>query len=261
MRPKAEGSRGAGSGRHRGFTIAEVLIAILITGIVAGVVYSSYIGGIRIILSAQRDMDRTSMGRIVLDRLATDFSGAFLRAGKEWLVFVGVDTGGGEAGGSDTVTFISANHRRSERDAHESTLSEVSWSLDPGAKGELFITRREDPTLDEDPFSGGETRVVGEGISGLDFEYFDGESWTSSWDSREEDLLPLAVRATLVLRTEEEGGGEKGEEKIRSTTFATESAVPAGGDWEEKEEEAATPTPVPRGRTTGQRTTTTGRTP
>lgn len=233
---------------HDGFTIAEVLVAILVTAIVAGVIYGSYMGGIKIIYSAEKDMERTSMARLVLDRITTDLSCAFLRPGKEYLVFVGTEAAGSEHP-SDTLTFIASNRERSGRDAPESILCEVSYALDPGGQGELFILRREDPTLDEDPFSGGETRAIGEGIAGLKFDYAGEGGWESSWDSRESSSLPKAVRVTIECLTEEEAGGAEGEEAVRYTTFQAVAAVPLGGSWEEEDEEEesatvqATPTP------------------
>ncbi|MCX6338406.1 MAG: prepilin-type N-terminal cleavage/methylation domain-containing protein [Candidatus Aureabacteria bacterium] len=221
---------------RRGFTIAEVLVAILITSIIAGVIYGSYMGGLRIIYDSQQDMERTHMASLILDRITSDLACAFLRADKEYLVFVGEEGAEGEYP-SDSVTCISSYHERPRRDARESTLSEVSYSLDPGDRDELFILRREDPTLDDDPFSGGETRVIGEGVAGLKFEYSGEEGWASSWDSRESSSLPTAVRVKLIFRTEEEAGGGEGEEAVRYTTFVTETAIPAGGNWEEKEEE------------------------
>lgn len=219
-----------------GFTIAELLMAILITSILAGIIYGSYMGGLRIIYASQKDMERTHLAGIILDRIASDLACAFLRPGKEYLVFVG------EAGGDspDTVTFATSNHDRAARDARESTLSEVSYFLDPAGGDELYILRREDPSLDDDPFSGGGTRIIGEGVAGLKFEYNGEQGWSSSWDSRENSSLPTAVRISLVFRTEEAGGGEEGEEAVRYTTFVTETAVPAGGNWVEEEEEEET---------------------
>lgn len=228
----------------RGFTMAEVLVAILITSIVAGVIYGSYMGALKIIYASQKDMERTTMARLMLDRVSSDLACAFLRAGKEYLVFVGAD-GGEEGRGADTVTFITATHERPERDIPESALSEVTYSLDPGDGGG-YLMRREDPTLDEDAFSGGEYRAIGEGLAGLDFEYLGDGGWVPSWDSREHDSLPRAARVTLTMATEEEGGGEEGEEAVRYSTFRTEVAMPLGGSWEEKEE--PTPTPVAGGR-------------
>ena len=211
-------------------------MAILITSILAGVIYGSYMGGLRIIYDSQQDMERTHMASLVLDRIASDLACAFLRADKEYLVFVGTGGTGGEYP-SDSVTFISSHYERSGRDTRESTLCEVSYFLDPGNRDELFILRRENPRLDEDPFSSGETRVIGEGVAGLKLEYNGEEGWTSSWDSRENSSLPTAIRISLVFRTEEAGGGEEGEEAVKYTTFVTETAIPAGGNWEEKEED------------------------
>ena len=219
-----------------GFTIIEILVAVLITSIIAGVIYASYMGSLRIIHKSQTDIERTNMASHVLDRISSDLSCAFLRAYKEYMIFVGVDSGDDEFG-ADTLTFIASNHIRSSRDAPESNLSEVSYFLEPGLDENLYIFRREDPTLDEDPFSGGETRVIGEGIASLDFEYSGEGGWASSWDSREENSLPYAVRVKILFRSEEEGGDEEGEEAFRYIDYSTEVAIPLGGSWEEEEEE------------------------
>lgn len=221
-----------------GFTIAEVLVAILITSILAGVIYGSYRGALRIIYASQKDMERTTMARLMLDRVARDLACAYLRAGKEYLVFVGAD-GGEEGRGADTVTFIAGTHERMERDAPESVLCEVTYRLD----AEGYLLRREDPILDEDAFSGGEERAIGEGVAGFDLEYLGDSGWVPSWDSREDDSLPRAARVTLTMVTEEEGGGEEGEKAVRYTVLNTEVAMPLGGSWEEEEE--PTPTPAP----------------
>ncbi|MEI6633318.1 MAG: type II secretion system protein GspJ [Chlamydiota bacterium] len=231
-------------GNSKAFTMVEVLVAILITSIVAGVIYGSYMGALKIIYASQKDMERTTMARLMLDRVTGDLACAFLRAGKEYLVFVGAD-GGEEGRGSDTVTFITTAHERRSRDVAESELSEVTYSLD-ASDGMGYLMRREDPTLDEDAFSGGETRAIGEGLAGLDFEYLGDGGWVPSWDSREDDSLPRAARVTLTMATEEEGGGKEGGEAVRYTAFRTEVAMPLGGSWEEKEE--PTPTPLAGGR-------------
>lgn len=219
-----------------GFTIVEILVAILITSIIAGIIYGSYMGGLRIIYGSQKEMERTTVARLLLDRISADLACAFLRPDREYLVFVGED-GSAEEMPADTLTFIASDNPRSERDAPESDLCEVSYLLDPRGDDALYLLRREDSTLDEDPFSGGEARIVGEGIAGLDFEYCGEEGWAGSWDSRTDNALPKAVRVTLVFRTEEAGGPEEGEEAVRYTTFKTEVALPLGGSWEEEEEE------------------------
>lgn len=221
--------------RRGGFTIIEVLVAIVITSVVAGVLYGSYLGSLRIIHGSHKGIEQLNMARHILGRISADLGSAFLRGYREYLVFVGVD-GGDEEFGADTVTCIVAGHARSERDAAESELCEVSYFLEQGPEDEIYVVRREDPTLDQDPFSGGEMQVVGEGVRSLDFEYYDGESWMGSWDSREGNVLPLATRITVTLRSEEKGE-ETGEEEVKYAEFSTVVTMPAGGSWEEEDED------------------------
>ena len=44
-------------------------------------------------------------------------------------------------------------------------------------------------------------------VSNLAFEFFDGSTWADAWDSTQnEDLLPLAVRVTLAIRSVDSAG-------------------------------------------------------
>ena len=56
-----------------GFTIAEVLVAILITGLVSGIIFASYMGAIRIVYSSQKEMERTALARLIAMRTKSVF--------------------------------------------------------------------------------------------------------------------------------------------------------------------------------------------
>jgi prepilin-type N-terminal cleavage/methylation domain-containing protein len=54
---------------------------------------------------------------------------------------------------------------------------------------------------DGDPTQGGEQEVLFEEVESIEFEFFDGASWTSEWDTQTQDppRLPAAVRARYRL--------------------------------------------------------------
>lgn len=58
--------------RNRGFTLIEILLAVLILGIVLTTVYASYTGTFRIIRDAGHDAEIYGMARTTLDRISRD---------------------------------------------------------------------------------------------------------------------------------------------------------------------------------------------
>ena len=57
---------------HNGFTLIEILIAVLILGIVLTTVFASYTGTFRIIRDAEADAETYGMARTALDRMTRD---------------------------------------------------------------------------------------------------------------------------------------------------------------------------------------------
>ncbi|TSA44665.1 MAG: prepilin-type N-terminal cleavage/methylation domain-containing protein [Deltaproteobacteria bacterium] len=66
---------------HKGYTLIEILIAILILGIVLSTVYASYTGTFRIIGEIQEDAEVYGMARGALDRMVRDLQSAALWRG------------------------------------------------------------------------------------------------------------------------------------------------------------------------------------
>jgi hypothetical protein len=73
---------------------------------------------------------------------------------------------------------------------------------DAGPKRGLFI--REDRPAQADPSTGGMERLYSSKVRDIRFEFYDGTTWQTSWDSKntEKGQLPIAVRVTYLLNTE-----------------------------------------------------------
>lgn len=67
--------------KNKGFTLVEILIAVLILGIVLSTVYASYTGTFRLIRETQKDAEVYGMARSALDRMARDLQSAALWRG------------------------------------------------------------------------------------------------------------------------------------------------------------------------------------
>ncbi len=58
------------------------------------------------------------------------------------------------------------------------------------------------------------------GVNSLTLEYFDGENWTTTWDSTQEDnTVPAAVRMTLQLDRTAADGSPHTYQTVRTFTL------------------------------------------
>jgi len=199
--------------RHGAFTLIEVLAAVFLTAVVMTIAITFFVD-----LSDATDAAaaKTRQGRnamAVLDRLALDLEGAYLRVKapeEDPLFHPWVFVGEGHHGevGADRVRFLTRNHRPRNPLDHGSDLALVTWMLEPadGAPGyELLRAARgglpeppanEFPSADDDLFM-----VVAEAVShfGLRFRNDAGE-WLEEWDSlqlEQSGQLPRAVEMEI----------------------------------------------------------------
>ena len=86
--------------RKRGFTIIELLIAVSITALILGIIYSSYFSTMRTMEASKTGIKSYKMGRIVLDKIGRDLSGIYFLSRDKQTRFQGE---------SDKLSFISTN--------------------------------------------------------------------------------------------------------------------------------------------------------
>lgn len=121
---------------------------------------------------------------------------------------------------SDTLTFMIGGRRipaallastddfetLNERYGPQGGTTEVGLSMtavgDAQDKSGLFI--REQTPYDGDPSQGGTERIFDDTIKTIKFEFFDGETWQGTWDTRTEtqQRLPASIRVTYTLTTD-----------------------------------------------------------
>ena len=133
--------------KDRGFTLIEILIAVLILGIVLSTVYASYTGTFRIIRETQYDAEVYGMARSALDRMARDLQSAALWRGAFTFVTKPHTLGNREF---MHLTFRSAAHVAfSDKEAAEG-IALVEYGVEEGTDKEGYILRRSD-SLYRDP--------------------------------------------------------------------------------------------------------------
>lgn len=201
----------------KGFTIIEVLIAVVLLAIISLLLWQSMGGAIA---SKERSEKRDATYRgadVVLNRMTRQLSMGVLYTSLEFLglsaaseqmtksVFIGEN-----AGDQDKLTFDTFSHIRYLKDTKESDLAEVTYFLEKSADedagpDEFDLKIREKSPLDNEPDKGGKVMTLLDGVKELNFRYYDQtkNEFKDEWDTTKIDYgnrLPRAVEITLVLK-------------------------------------------------------------
>jgi type II secretory pathway pseudopilin PulG len=260
-------SRPAAHDAARGFTLLEMLLVVLFTGIVLSFAASFTIdlsNASQAALAESVDLRRAAS---VLDRVTRDLESATLVKKPDaldplehpWL-FLAEGRG---SDGADRLRFQARNHRPRAGSAHESDLVEIAYWLAEAQDGEGFdllrwsSARPPVPPLDrnfprrDDP--GVERLASRVALFAVRLQDEDG-AWQSAWDSwspAQSSQLPIAAEVSVALLPEEQVEDEnlaqpEPELFMRPVVFALdpldlEQALGAesGDDQDEEEDDLA----------------------
>ncbi|MCB0219078.1 MAG: prepilin-type N-terminal cleavage/methylation domain-containing protein [Chrysiogenetes bacterium] len=228
--------------RPRGITLIEVLFAIAILGMIAGLVYSSFVPTLEITqeVNAQRALYRRA--RVIFQRMESEFRGAFLgiypasnRRNCELdlrdcpFFFVGEDNGS-----LDEVTFTSLAGRPASRRLQADQIW-LHYYADKDESGQMILYREERPIHNGDfddtvpiktPLFHNVDRFNLRYIErGTTNDYVDEWDSTRGLDETETNHLPRAVEISIRYTDELEHEGE----------FITIVEIPASEPLEEEE--------------------------
>ena len=88
----------------------------------------------------------------------------------------------------------------------DATDGEMEWPALARLEGDRLQMMQADQLGDLNTLSG-QTKILAAEINRLEFRYFDGEEWQSSWDSAEMNALPWAVEIVIGFRDPQATGG------------------------------------------------------
>ncbi|MGV3618263.1 MAG: prepilin-type N-terminal cleavage/methylation domain-containing protein [Fimbriimonas sp.] len=202
--------------RRRAFTLIELLIAITILGILIGALTSTYISSVDQDARLRAGRDEVSARLAFESRVADLIRHAYLSADSAdtTTYFVAEDLG---AGSAETMTFTVLGQRvprvvmdstddfetLNERFGPQGGVTEISLSVTPvgNAPTSTGLFLREQRPSDGDPTQGGYESRLEADVSQARFEFWDGQQWLPSWDTRTqtERRLPASIRMTYRL--------------------------------------------------------------
>ena len=187
-----------GTSRNSGFTLLEVLIAVILLGILSAALYGSY-------FSVMRARDRASSGMesrrelgATLDLIRREVSSAQFNRIDKRLRFVVEDRD--NFGVPSSTLELTTLTPPSAKIYSESGIVVVTYRITEKDK-KLTLTRLERDLFSEDGTPGAYPQM--EQISSLLVECYDGSKWVKSWDTSINGALPKSVRVTVQV--EEEG--------------------------------------------------------
>lgn len=223
-------------GPVRGFTLVEILLAMLLTAIVMALIY----GVVSSTIQAQQRIEQvtrsTEIGPAIMSQIRSDLQGAFLPR-KDEEGFVGRNSQG-SSGDRDRIDFVATTiaygREEEELDPRFHSVNELGYQVkdNPNDTGVGILYRREDYFVDKDPMRGGRLMELYERVLHFDVRYYDGEEWFEEWNSRDaKGKLPRAVRVELRILVSDR------DQSDREKTYVTTVVFP--------EEEPPVPEPPP----------------
>jgi general secretion pathway protein J len=195
--------------KARGFTLIEVMIAVVITAMIGVMVAGTFQRAYATKEVVERQEERFGSARLALSRMAREVSMAFVSDRYDRRQFRDRPTlfQGKDGGDQDELLFTSFAHARLTRDAKESdqTVIEYRVEADPDSQGEYALFRREKPRIDDSPDRGGTRAKLCEHVAAFEISYWDWskQDWVREWSSNSTErqgMLPTRVRFKLTLK-------------------------------------------------------------
>ncbi len=214
-----------GGGRS-GFTLLEIMLAMLILGMVVAMVSVSVSGSIRVMDGAMEQGDVYYRAQVALERISEDLAAAVLTDDTDFV--------SGKEGGGLLLSFVSAAHLVFDQEEGLPGLGLISYAVRPDKDrpGQLLLLRADSlrRPAGEERKSGGETEafLLADQLRSVQFSFFDRnggkqDSWdtTAQEDGEEKERsLPAAVVCRLEFWLDEE--------QDASIAFQTAALLPAG---------------------------------
>ncbi|MFW6059136.1 MAG: type II secretion system protein GspJ [Phycisphaeraceae bacterium] len=190
--------------RPRGFTLLELLLALVISGVLAGVLYASLAIAFNARDAAHEELGATATARTALEIVRADLAGVLPPTGILAGAIVGTDaTGPGDAP-ADELTYVTNNATMPTGEELADLVSVTLHLVDSDApRAGRRLVRDVNPNLFAQTEPPRTRQVLAERVASMNIRYFDGSAWHDTWESAEQnDTQPAAVALTLTVLPE-----------------------------------------------------------
>ena len=194
------------SGAEAGFTLVELLLALFLFALIAGVVFAAFAAVASGVEKGRQSIDVYRVGRAALLRMAQEISAAMPPAAASPRALHGKKGAGGGRLAQDRIDFMTIPYRRYSDKVPGYDLCHVAYYVADNLQGKTALFRDEDCSsgvLEEDERSERAIRLELTDLAvGLEITYYDPtqsyEEWPPARDVQ--DGLPCRVRLALILR-------------------------------------------------------------
>ena len=168
----------------KGFTLIELMIAVLLSSLIAASIYFSFYISLNSWRKSQIVAEVYQNARVALSQMSREIRGAFLSKDSSYYRFIGEN---------DTLSFISTS-------SGLEGLCEIGYYIgnDNDIDAEPELMRRCDVTV----------QLLAKFARQLKFRYFNGREWQDvwlvnneeEWQNKKEGLLPKAIEIKLAMQ-------------------------------------------------------------
>lgn len=180
--------------RNSGFTLLEVLIAVVLLGILSAALYGSYFGVIRARDRASAGMESRRELGATLDLIRREVSSALFNRTDKRLRFVVEDRD--NFGAQSSTLELTTLAPPSLQGRSESGIIVVAYRMAEKDKKRI-LTRQERDLFSEESTIPAYPQM--EQISSFLVECYDGAKWVKSWDTAINGAVPRSVRVTVQI--------------------------------------------------------------
>lgn len=188
----------SGTSRNNGFTLLEVLIAVVLLGILSTALYGSYFGVLQARERVSAGMESRRELGATLDLIRREVSSAQFNLTDKRLRFMVEDRD--NFGAPSSVLELTTLAPPSVQTIKESGIVAVTYRM-AEKNTKQSLTRYERDLFSEDQAVYAYPQM--ERINSFLVECYDGTKWVKSWDTAINRNLPKSVRVTVQV--EEEG--------------------------------------------------------
>jgi len=197
---------------RRGFTLLELIVALIIFATVIGAAYSLFDTSRSLVTRAEFRSQLFQTARTALQTIEDDVRGATMSGSAFDAGFIGLN-GGTDKEPTSQLQVISVNrYTGGSRDINAPPpvfgidLAMVQYFIEPDKTKPSYGLVRDRP-LELTPLNGPVQRnedivEIARDVVYLKFRYYDGTQWQEAWDSTQSGTLPQAVEVTIYVRGE-----------------------------------------------------------